>query len=568
MRRTIITLTAVATLSSFLTFASAAAVATEDIPVDPPLPATPLLVAVGGSSVISNATFAHLNVCVPDATRLSGSDRYATGRAVLGMESVSGGTVFVTQGKTFADALPAGAAANAAGSALVLVEPNSIPGSSQAALDSIAPDRIVIVGGTAAVSESVESALRTRYGDVVRVSGGSRYTTATAVSQYQYPSGASAVIVATGDGFIDALAAAPLSAYKNAPLLLVPKTTVPPEVVAEIQRLTPTEIFVIGGTAVVSNQVQQQLTSSNPTANVTRIAGSDRYATAREIARYLPEDPDRLIAVTAYNFPDALAAGSVSRTNPLILIDQQGLNGTSAAMIANAASSPCAPIVKLSEFTTYYPAGQSRVTNIHLIADEADNSVVLPGDTWSLNDTVGIRKESEGYVAAGAIIGGRLYCCDSPTNIGGGTSQFATTLYNAIFYGALEDIYHRPHSIYFSRYPLGIEATLGWPLPDVVFRNDTDWPVLVDSSYTSRSVTVEMWGWNDERKVTQKVTGSATTTTGGTVSIERTITYQDGTSSTQRWTHKYNPLKKDDPTPAPTPTPTPTPEPRPGPGPQ
>jgi len=567
MRRSFVSLTAIAVVATFLTFSAQPASAAGDAPPEPPPPATPALTAVGGATVIPEATFQHLNVCVPGATRLAGSNRYATARAVIGMESVSGGTVYVAQGQTFADALPAGAAANAAGSALVLVKPGSVPGPSQAALDAINPDRIVLVGGTMVVSESVESALRSRYGDVVRVSGPNRYATAVAVSKYQYPTEAGAVIIATGDGFIDALASAPLAAYKQAPLLLVPKQSVPSDVMSEIRRLKPQEIFIIGGTAVVSDEVEQQIASSFPTASVTRIAGSNRYATAKAIAAYLPSNPERLIAVTATNFPDALAAGSVSRTNPLVLIDHRGLNRTSAKMIANATGSPCAPIVKLSTFTTYYPAGQSRVTNIHLIADEADNSVVLPEETWSLNDTVGIRKESEGYVAAGAIIGGKLYCCDSPTNIGGGTSQFATTLYNAIFYAALQDVYHRPHSIYFSRYPLGIEATLGWPLPDVAFRNDTDWPIEVDSSYTSRSVTVEMWGWNDERAVTQRVTGSATTTAGGTVSIERTISYKDGTSSKQTWTHKYNPLKTDSPPPPPPPPPPPTSEPPPGPAP-
>ena len=91
---------------------------------------------------------------------------------------------------------------------------------------------------------------------------------------------------------------------------------------------------------------------------------------------------------------------------------------------------------------------------------------------------------------AGAIIGGEVYCCDNPANVGGGTSQFATTFYNAVFFGCYEDVEHQPHSLYFSRYPYVREATLGFPAPDVKFRNDSDAPVFIDTSYTGGSITV------------------------------------------------------------------------------
>jgi len=200
----------------------------------------------------------------------------------------------------------------------------------------------------------------------------------------------------------------------------------------------------------------------------------------------------------------------------------------------------------IGEFTTYHACCQSRVTNIHLIADAVDGAVVPAGETWSLNDYVGKRTVDKGYVAAGAIIGGELVCCDRPENIGGGTSQFATTLYNAIYFAGLEDVYHKPHSIYFSRYPLGHEATLGWTLPDVIFRNDTDHPVTIETSYTGTSITVELVGSNGKRRVASSVSGTATTTSGGTVTVTRGVTYQDGSSTTRTWVHHYNPLPSSD----------------------
>ncbi len=157
---------------------------------------------------------------------------------------------------------------------------------------------------------------------------------------------------------------------------------------------------------------------------------------------------------------------------------------------------------KLAEFTTTHPAGEDRVINIHQIARDVDGAIVQPGAEWSLNEHVGQRTEAEGYVAAPAIINGEPYCCDHPANIGGGVSQFATTLFNTVFYACLEDIEHRPHSLSFARYPLGIEATLGYPHPDVIFRNDTDAPVIVKTAYTDTSITVKMYGDNGGKTCT------------------------------------------------------------------
>jgi vancomycin resistance protein YoaR len=151
---------------------------------------------------------------------------------------------------------------------------------------------------------------------------------------------------------------------------------------------------------------------------------------------------------------------------------------------------------KVSEFTTYHDCCQNRVTNIHLIADEIDGSIVMPGASFSLNRVVGERTEEEGYLADGTIIGGEII----PT-VGGGVSQFATTFYNAVFWGGYEDISHKPHSFYISRYPLGIEATISWPVPDLEFRNNTDQAILIKTSYTNSSITVMFFSDNDGRIV-------------------------------------------------------------------
>ncbi|HEX2154564.1 MAG TPA: VanW family protein [Acidimicrobiia bacterium] len=148
----------------------------------------------------------------------------------------------------------------------------------------------------------------------------------------------------------------------------------------------------------------------------------------------------------------------------------------------------------VSQFTTYHDCCAPRVTNIHLIADEVDGAIVPPGATFSLNEHVGRRTEDEGYLPDGTIIGGEIV-----DTVGGGVSQFATTFYNAVFWGGYEDIDHKPHSFYFDRYPEGIEATISWPLPDVVFRNNDDSGILIKTEYTDTSITVKFYGNNEGR---------------------------------------------------------------------
>ncbi len=193
------------------------------------------------------------------------------------------------------------------------------------------------------------------------------------------------------------------------------------------------------------------------------------------------------------------------------------------------------PFDEVSTFTTHHPCCANRVTNIQLLADEIDGSIVMPGETFSINDTAGKRTLEEGYVRAGAIINGEISCCDSPINIGGGTSQFATTFYNAIFFGCYEDVEHRPHSIYFSRYPYIREATLGFPAPDVKFLNDSEAPVFIDTSHTGGSITVTFYGNNGGRTCTSERSGNTVT---------RVMTHPDDTVTTQSWSWNYKPLIK------------------------
>ncbi|MDQ3944552.1 MAG: VanW family protein, partial [Actinomycetota bacterium] len=150
----------------------------------------------------------------------------------------------------------------------------------------------------------------------------------------------------------------------------------------------------------------------------------------------------------------------------------------------------------VSSFTTHHPAGQPRVKNIHRIADLLQNSVILPGDRFSLNEKVGPRTRGNGFVKAPVIYEGEF-----TEDIGGGVSQFATTFFNAAFFGGYEIVAHKPHTYYISRYPQGREATVSYPQPDLIIANNSTTGILVRTSYTESSITVTFFGDREGRTV-------------------------------------------------------------------
>jgi len=134
---------------------------------------------------------------------------------------------------------------------------------------------------------------------------------------------------------------------------------------------------------------------------------------------------------------------------------------------------------EISSFTTYFPYADYRNTNIGRAAELVDGTVVKPGETFSLNGTVGERTAENGFVD-GFIISNGIFKED----LGGGVSQMATTTFNAAFFGGMTDVEHKPHSFYIDRYPVGREATVAWPTVDLQWRNDTPYGVLVHAHVT------------------------------------------------------------------------------------
>nr|WP_255463717.1 VanW family protein [Corynebacterium sp. LK28] len=143
---------------------------------------------------------------------------------------------------------------------------------------------------------------------------------------------------------------------------------------------------------------------------------------------------------------------------------------------------------EVGAFTTGGFSGPSGV-NIRRVAQMVNGAIVLPGETFSLNGHTGPRGTEQGFVESSIIIDGH-----AGKAVGGGISQFATTLYNAAYFAGMEDVAHTPHSYYISRYPAGREATVFEGAIDLQFKNPFDTPVRITTDVTGDSVTVRLHG--------------------------------------------------------------------------
>jgi vancomycin resistance protein YoaR len=190
----------------------------------------------------------------------------------------------------------------------------------------------------------------------------------------------------------------------------------------------------------------------------------------------------------------------------------------------------------IATFTTYYVPGQPRVTNIKRIAADVDGTIVAPGARFSLNETAGERTKRGGYVEAPFIADGKI-----EPSIGGGVSQFSTTLYNAAYFAGLQIDGHTPHSFFIDRYPAGREATVNYPDIDMTWTNDTDAPVLIRTSTDNNSVAVSLYGDNGGRRVEATAADRDPLPDGDfSIVVTRTIRYPGGRVVQQPFTTRYD----------------------------
>ena len=244
--------------------------------------------------------------------RHGGADRYATAALVSASHFAPGvSVVYVATGANFPDALAGGPAAARAGAPILLVTRAGIPAPTGKELARLRPGRIVVLGGTGVISDAVKRALAAYQtgGGVSRIGEADRYATAAAVSRSTFKPGGATAYVATGITFPDALVGGAAAARSGSPVLLTQPSTLPEATEAELRRLAPARIIVLGGSQAVGDTVVKRLRTLATSGTVTRLAGADRYATAVAIsAASFPAGLPALYVASGQTFPDALVA--------------------------------------------------------------------------------------------------------------------------------------------------------------------------------------------------------------------------------------------------------------------
>ena len=162
----------------------------------------------------------------------------------------------------------------------------------------------------------------------------------------------------------------------------------------------------------------------------------------------------------------------------------------------------------LGEFSTTYNAGATaRTTNLKLASNKINNTVVMPGETFSYNKVVGKRTVAAGYKEAPAYAGGKVV-----NDIGGGICQITSTLYNAVIFANLDIVSRSNHQFVPSYVKAGRDATVVYGAIDFKFKNTRKYPIKIKSSVSGGIAKIQIFGMKEETeydvKIETKITGS------------------------------------------------------------
>jgi vancomycin resistance protein YoaR len=234
-------------------------------------------------------------------------------------------------------------------------------------------------------------------------------------------------------------------------------------------------------------------------ASVARAVGREpRDATFRVVSggiELVPAKPGRALDVDEAR--RAVERAIFSRTSRAATV------GTTTAEPARTTAEASAMGITgvVGSYTTTYGGTPGRIHNVQLVAELIDGALIAPGERFSFNETTGERNEAKGFEEAPVIINGELQ-----TGIGGGVCQVSTTVFNAAFEAGLSIERRTNHALYISHYPLGRDATVNYPDIDLVFRNDTSRWLLLRTFVNAGSLTVNLYGTPQNRRVETETT--------------------------------------------------------------
>lgn len=264
----------------------------------------------------------------PTSNRLSGHDRFQTAKAIS--EQFNSGTVqdvIITSGNNFPDALSASVLAKKLNAPILLVD-SKVQGSSEA-FNYISQHlnksgTIHIIGGTTIIGSDFEAQLiQLGYQGIERIGGYDRYDTNVLIAQKLAVAKNTPVVFASGENFPDALSISSIASSKGWPILLVGKDYLAQGIKDYVSNEQPSQVYIVGGTSVVSENVKSQIQSCVPNTPITRLAGQDRFDTNASIIQTFAPNPKNIYFATGFGFADALAGSVLAAMtgDPIVLVD-------------------------------------------------------------------------------------------------------------------------------------------------------------------------------------------------------------------------------------------------------
>ena len=344
--------------------------------------------------------------------RIAGPDRVMTAVAVSGLAFPSGATdVVIARADDFPDALAGNYLAGQLGAPILLSGRADVPDAVVAEITRLGASNAHVLGGSAAIGEDVVRELEAAGLVVLRVAGADRFETAAAIASTSPPAsiglddaGRRTMIIGSGTGYADLLAAGSLSYAAKFPVLVTTGSSLPASVPATLTDLGVTHVLLLGGPAAVTPEVEADLIDLG--VAVTRLGGANRYETAVAIARYALAQGfttnDHIDVATGTMFPDALAIGPLAGTESAatVLVDAQPVPAL------------CTLLSELPLVAGHVAGGTNAVSEETKAAVEACVAVIPPGGGTTGGGTTGGGTTGGGTTGGGTTGGG-----GSPTSL-------------------------------------------------------------------------------------------------------------------------------------------------------
>ncbi len=279
----------------------------------------------------------------PRSFRLAGVNRVGTAVEVSKQAFASGAvTVVIASRENFPDALCGVPLAYSLRAPVLLTDPRSLDASAAEEIRRLGATKAIVLGSETAIASAVVTQVRAQLGapaSVRRIGGKDRYETSALIAkELAAVRGTPArVVIASGVNFPDALAASPLAARKNMPVLLTQPSKLVTATADAVTASGATSALIVGSTVAVDAQVEVSLAFLGVYSS--RLAGDDRWETARAVNEYALSQGmslERFIVCTGENFPDALTGGVLAaRVNgPVLLTRQQELTPVTAGLLS------------------------------------------------------------------------------------------------------------------------------------------------------------------------------------------------------------------------------------------